>query len=125
MAKQPQIMEHLRPRIFALIAMALCLAPPCVHANTITDVDQSLLAAIRIGAPPPPVAARDIAMVGIAMFDAVNAGDRAQLPALFILGRARGGRFGGCRCLCRGLYHVGEPVPDADLFSAVGRRLRN
>ena len=73
MAKQPQIMEHLRPRIFALIAMTLCLAPACVHANAITDVDQSLLAAIRIGAPPPPVAARDIAMVSIAMFDAVNA----------------------------------------------------
>jgi membrane-associated phospholipid phosphatase len=73
MTKQPQIMEHVRPRIFALIAMTLCVAPPCVHANAITDVDQSLLAAIRIGAPPPPVAARDIAMVGIAMFDAVNA----------------------------------------------------
>jgi hypothetical protein len=73
MAKQPQIMEHLRPSIFALIAMTLCLAPPCVHVNAITDVDQSLLAAIGIGAPPPPVAARDIAMVGIAMFDAVNA----------------------------------------------------
>src|SRR5205823_10462573 len=66
-------MEHVRPRIFALIAMTLCVARPCVHANAITDVDQSLLAAIRVGAPPPPVAARDIAMVGIAMYDAVNA----------------------------------------------------
>jgi hypothetical protein len=37
-------------------------------ANAITDVDQALLAAIRIGAPAPPVAARDIAMVGISMF---------------------------------------------------------
>jgi hypothetical protein len=66
-------MEHVRTRIFALIAVTSCVAPPCVHANAITEVDQSLLAAIRIGAPPPPVAARDIAMVGIAMFDAVNA----------------------------------------------------
>jgi hypothetical protein len=37
-------------------------------ANAITDVDQALLAAVRIGAPAPPVAARDIAMVGISMF---------------------------------------------------------
>jgi hypothetical protein len=48
------------------------LAPQGAWGNAITDVDQSLLAAIRIGAPPPPVAARDIAMVGIAMYDAVN-----------------------------------------------------
>jgi membrane-associated phospholipid phosphatase len=73
MPNQPQIMEHVRLRVLALIAMTSCVAPPCVHANAITDVDQSLLSAIRIGAPPPPVAARDIAMVGIAMFDAVNA----------------------------------------------------
>jgi hypothetical protein len=41
--------------------------------NAITDVDQSLLSAIRTAAPSPPVASRDIAMVGIAMYDAVNA----------------------------------------------------
>ena len=73
MPNQPQTMEHVRLRVLALIAMTSCVAPPCVHANAITDVDQSLLSAIRIGVPPPPVAARDIAMVGIAMFDAVNA----------------------------------------------------
>ena len=73
MAKQSYIMGYARPRIFALVAAMLWVAAQNVHANAITDVDQSLLAAIRIGAPPPPVAARDIAMVGIAMFDAVNA----------------------------------------------------
>jgi len=41
--------------------------------NAIIDVDQSLLSAIRTAAPSPPVASRDIAMVGIAMYDAVNA----------------------------------------------------
>jgi membrane-associated phospholipid phosphatase len=73
MAKQSRITGHARPSIFALVAMTLWVAPQSGQANAITDVDQSLLAAIRIGAPPPPVAARDIAMVGIAMFDAVNA----------------------------------------------------
>src|SRR3954447_9845501 len=41
--------------------------------NAITEVNQSLLDSIRIDAPSPPVAARDIAMVDIAMYDAVNA----------------------------------------------------
>src|SRR3954454_8771725 len=41
--------------------------------NAITEVNESLLASIRIDAPSPPVAARDIAMVNIAMYDAVNA----------------------------------------------------
>jgi membrane-associated phospholipid phosphatase len=41
--------------------------------NAITEVNQSLLDSIRIDAPSPPVAARDIAMVNIAMYDAVNA----------------------------------------------------
>jgi PAP2 superfamily len=41
--------------------------------NAITDVDQSLLSAVRTAAHSPPVASRDIGMVGIAMYDAVNA----------------------------------------------------
>src|SRR2546430_6575769 len=62
-----------RSAIIALAALSGWMPPLAAWGNAITDVDQSLLAAIRIGAPPPPVAARDIAMVGIAMFDAVNA----------------------------------------------------
>ncbi|MBV9199405.1 MAG: vanadium-dependent haloperoxidase [Alphaproteobacteria bacterium] len=56
-----------------MLIMSLLAAFQRAHANAIIDVDQDLLAAIRIGAPPPPVAARDIAMVGIVMFDAANA----------------------------------------------------
>src|SRR5215217_4319157 len=41
--------------------------------NAITEVNQSLLDSVRIDAPSPPVVARDIAMVNIAMHDAVNA----------------------------------------------------
>jgi membrane-associated phospholipid phosphatase len=59
--------------LIALVSLIGWATTQGAWGNAITDVDQSLLAAIRIGAPPPPVAARDIAMVGIAMYDAVNA----------------------------------------------------
>src|SRR3984893_13381430 len=62
-----------RYAIIALVALSGYLAPQAAQGNAITDVDEALCAAIRIGAPPPPDAARDIAMVGIAMYDAVNA----------------------------------------------------
>jgi PAP2 superfamily len=59
--------------IMALASLMIWISPAAVRGNAVIDVDQSLLAAIRTGAVPPPAAARDIAMVGIAMYDAVNA----------------------------------------------------
>jgi hypothetical protein len=59
--------------IIALAVLTGWVAPQAARGNAITDVAQSLLTAIRTGAPSPPVASRDIAMVGIAMYDAVNA----------------------------------------------------
>ena len=56
-----------------VLAAAGWIVPQAAQGNAIIDVDQSLLAAIRTGAAPPPEAARDIAMVGIAIYDAVNA----------------------------------------------------
>jgi hypothetical protein len=56
--------------------------------NAITDVDQSLLGAIRTAAHSPPVASRDIAMVGIAMYDAVNAATGLVYQAYSYSGRA-------------------------------------
>ena len=59
----------------ALLVFTLSVAGSLQTAsgNAITEVNQSLLDSIRIDAPSPPVAARDIAMVNIAMYDAVNA----------------------------------------------------
>jgi hypothetical protein len=73
MAKQSHILARPRLSLFVPVAMTFLAASQNLYANAITDMDQALLAAIRIGAPAPPVAARDIAMVGISMFDAVNA----------------------------------------------------
>jgi hypothetical protein len=77
--------------IVALIGLASWLAPHSVQGNAIAEVDQSLLAAIRIAAPPPPVAARDIAMVGIAAYDAVNAATGLNYRAYLYAGGAVSG----------------------------------
>ena len=74
--------------ILALAALASWLAPHAVQGNAITEVDQSLLAAIRFAAPPPPVAARAIAMVGIAAYDAVNAATGLNYRAYSYMGGA-------------------------------------
>ena len=68
MAKQSHILARPRLSLFVPVAMTFLAASQNLYANAITDMDQALLAAIRIGAPAPPVAARDIAMVGILMF---------------------------------------------------------
>ena len=56
-----------------LATFGLCGATQPALANAITDVDAALLTAIRTAAAAPPIASRDIAMVSIAMYDAVNA----------------------------------------------------
>jgi hypothetical protein len=50
----------------------LVLASP-LQASAISDVNEDLIASIRTSKTPPPIASRAIAMVQIAMFDAVNA----------------------------------------------------
>src|SRR3954467_14866022 len=64
-----------RCSLLTLLAFTLSVVGSLQTAsgNAITEVNQSLLASLRIDAPSPPVAARDIAMVNIAMYDAVNA----------------------------------------------------
>jgi hypothetical protein len=58
----------------AIEIAGLCVASPLLaRADAVTNVDLSLLATIRTEAVSPPATSRDIAMVGIAMYDAVNA----------------------------------------------------
>src|SRR5262245_4676421 len=45
-------------------------------ANTVVQWNQLLLDAIRVDRTPPPLAARNMAMVQVAVFDSVNAIDR-------------------------------------------------
>ncbi len=65
--------------------------PAAAQADSITDVDQALLSAIRSAASAPPLAARDIAMVNIAMFDAVNAATGLTDPSIGYTGPAMSG----------------------------------
>src|SRR3954469_3260775 len=62
----------------ALLASTLtCLAVPAV-ANVITDWDTKAIAIV----PPAPLGQRELAMVHVAMFDAVNAIERRYRPYL-------------------------------------------
>ena len=107
--------------IVALIGLASWLAPHSAQGNAITEVDQSLLAAIRIAAPPPPVSARDIALVGIAAYDAVNAATGLNYRAYSYAGGAVSGRLAGSSRIRSGLQVAGEPLPGPEVFVGAHR----
>src|SRR5207244_1946089 len=51
-----------------------------LSADIILEWNRVLLAAVRVDRTPPPVAARDMAMVQAAVYDGVNAIDRTYEP---------------------------------------------
>lgn len=57
----------------SLLASVAMMVPAAADASALSDVNDSLIASIRLSSTPPPVASRAIAMVQIAMYDAVNA----------------------------------------------------
>jgi hypothetical protein len=68
------------------IVTCVCLGAPLASANVITDWDATALAMVE---PMPPIAAqRQMAMVHVAMFDAVNAIERRYAPCLVQLAAA-------------------------------------
>lgn len=67
------VARHVRYAMAAgCTTLALAAASP-VDASAVSDVNQALIQSIQVSAMAPPVAARAIAMVEIAMYDAVNA----------------------------------------------------
>lgn len=74
-----------------MAAAVASLAPARARADAILDVNQSLLAAIRMQAASPPMASRDIAMVDVAMYDAVDATTGLQRQAFAYTGTAMSG----------------------------------
>jgi hypothetical protein len=78
---------------FVLVA-AVLVQPQAAHAGqAVVDVNATLLESIRASAAatPPPLAARAISMVGIAMFDAVNAGSHLGYQSYAYAGPAVSG----------------------------------
>jgi predicted RNA-binding protein len=62
--------------LYTLFSCVLVLAASGADADVITDWNYIALDAIRVDATPPPEAARDLAILGVSIFDAVNAIDR-------------------------------------------------
>ncbi len=68
------------------IVTCVCLGAPLASANVITDWDATAVAMVE---PMPPIAAqRQMAMVHVAMFDAVNSIERRYAPCLVQLAAA-------------------------------------
>jgi hypothetical protein len=61
-------------------ATLLALLAPAARADLISDWNNQLLGAVRVGSTAPPLASRAMAMVHTAMFDAVNSIDRSYQP---------------------------------------------
>jgi hypothetical protein len=70
------------PRLLRALLVGCSLSLVPAHADVITDWDSVLLETIRATSTPPPQAARAIAMVHVAMFDAVNAYTHSCKPYL-------------------------------------------
>ena len=90
--EDPSHKVHLSDRVHAAsrkllaIATCVCLGAPVASANVITDWDETAVAVVE---PMPPLAAqRRMAMVDIAMFDAVNSIERRYAPCLVQLAAA-------------------------------------
>jgi hypothetical protein len=116
---------HGRWAIIAVAALAGWVAPQAAQGNAITDVDQSLLSAIRTGAPSPPVASRDIAMVSIAMYDAVNAATGLTYQPYSYSGGAVPLAMADAAAYYAGYSNAEEPVSGAELDAATPARFGN
>jgi membrane-associated phospholipid phosphatase len=70
----------------AAIGLAIAGLPATANASAISDVNDALIASIRSAPIAPPRASRAIAMVEIAMFDAVNASTGARYDSYGYVG---------------------------------------
>src|SRR5262249_8886082 len=65
-----------------LVAVALITPAPSAFADVIADWNEKAIAFVTPRMTPPPAATRVVAMVQVAMFDAVNSIERRYRPCL-------------------------------------------
>ena len=59
-------------KVLALALSAIALGAELAHADVVTEWNEATLDVIRARNTPPPAAARNLAMVHVAIYDAVN-----------------------------------------------------
>jgi hypothetical protein len=69
-------------RTILLVIMASCVWTTSVSADVISDWNETAVGVVTAGQVPPPQAERIMAMVHVAMFDAVNAIERRYQPVI-------------------------------------------
>jgi membrane-associated phospholipid phosphatase len=72
----------LRTKLPALLLLAGVVTTPLASADIVTDWNQAALDTIRARSTPPPAAARNLAIVHVAIYDAVNGVRRTHEPYL-------------------------------------------
>ncbi|WP_310476854.1 PEPxxWA-CTERM sorting domain-containing protein [Sandarakinorhabdus sp.] len=112
----------------AVVATVAALALPNVaHASAaVQDVNSTLLNSIRAGAAgPPPRAARAIAMVSVATFDAVNAGSHMGYQGYSYAGPAVSGVSKDALAISAGYTMMANlfPTLSAGLLTTMNTRL--
>ncbi len=72
----------MKTQVLALMMSAIALGAPVARADVVTDWNEAALDAIRARNTPPPAAARNLAIVHAAIYDAVNGIERTHDPYL-------------------------------------------
>ena len=108
-----------RAAIAAALAVAAALSAGSAQANAVTDINAAMIDAIRIGGTPPPRASRAIAMVDIAVYDAVNAATGLKYDSYFYSGAKAGGISADAAAYVAGYTMLSNLFPSqAATFSA-------
>ncbi len=97
-----------------LVAFSMATMPGAANASAaVQDVNTTLLNTIRASAAttPPPRASRAIAMVGVAMFDAVNAGSHLGYQSYSYAGPAVNGVSRDALAISAGYTMMGHLFP--------------
>jgi hypothetical protein len=63
---------HLRTKTLACLLASMLVSVSVAHADVVTDWNRAALDAIRRNGTPPPVASRALAVLHVAVYDAVN-----------------------------------------------------
>jgi hypothetical protein len=105
-----------------VVAVTLTVPAPSAFADVITDWNERAVAFVT-PRMPPPAAQRVVAMVQVAMFDAVNSVERRYRPYLIQLPAAPTASKEAAAAAAAGAVLTGHPQATAELRSALASYL--
>jgi PAP2 superfamily len=110
-------------RVVLLAIVASCVSTTSVSADVISDWNEKAVALVTTRQLPPPQAERVVAMVHVAMFDAVNAIDRRYQPGIAQVPAPATASREAAAATAAGTVLVGLYPEDAELKAAMASYL--